>query len=367
MKIKSDLSWPRIGPGLVLCYFFLSGCSLWTGSAFEEEKKPPYTLIEADDYTDYTAAHPAVVNKETVTLPVEPSQAPPADYVLGPNDILHINVFGQPELGSPMVPGSRPLGSRVDGNGNIQLPMVNTIQVTGLTVSQVQDKLRDAFKEYIAKPWVVVEVLEHRSQPVYLVGQFNNPGVQYMDRPTNLLRAIALGLGLAEDADIRGARLLRNDRIVSVDIYRLLREGAFDQNVWLQPNDTVYVPDNRDQQVYVVGDVKEAGAIPMVHGRLMLAQALAEAGGPGRSGADWQQIGIIRSLSPTRGEMIVVDLEKILEGKTLPYPLLPGDIVYVPRTSLGEWNDAISEILPSLQLIGATLQPFVQIRFLSDD
>ena len=367
MKIKSALGWQPASFALAIGCFIICGCSIWTGSAFEKQPKPAYTLIEAEDAYTHGSIHPAVLNKESVTVPIEKNDAPPADYVLGPNDVLHINVFGKPELGSPIVPGSNPLGSRIDGNGNIQLPMVNTVHVAGLTASQVQDKLQEAFKEYIGKPWVVVEVLKHRSQPIYLVGEFNNPGVHYMDQPTNLVRAIATGLGLSDSADIRSARLLRNDRVVPVDIYRLLREGAFDQNVWLEPNDTVYVPDNQEQQVYVLGNVREPGAVPMVHSRITLTQALAQVGGPSRAGSDWQQVGIIRSLSPTRGEMIVVDLDKILEGQTLSYPLLPGDIVYVPRTELGEWNDAISEILPTLQLIGATLQPFVQIRFLSDN
>ena len=342
-----------------------TGCSMWMGSAFEKHRRPAYTLIEADDGPG--VIHSAVVDKEIVSIPVEKSDPPPADYVLGPDDVLHINVFGKPELGSPIVTGTRPLGSRIDGQGNIQLPMVNAVSVAGLTVSQIQQKLQEAFKAFIAKPWVVVEVLEHRSQPIYLVGHFNNPGVYYLDRPTKLVQAIAMGFGLEDTADIRAARVLRDDRVVPVDIYRLLREGAFDQNVWLEPNDTVYVPGDEEQKVYVLGDVKQPGEVAMIHGRMTLAQALAQAGGVGRIGTDWQQVGVIRSLSPTRGELIVIDLEKILEGQALPYPLAAGDIIYVPRDQLGRWNDAISEILPSLQLIGATLQPFVQIRFLSED
>lgn len=342
----------------------LGGCSVWTGSAFDEPDEPVYQMIEAEPEPGLD--HPAVVEKQLLSVPTAVTDAPPDDYVVGPNDVLHINVFGQPEMGSPVVAGTKPLGSRVNGNGEIQLPMVDNIHVAGLTVGQIQEKLKAAFVQFIAKPWVVVEVLEHGSQPVYLVGQFKNPGVVYLDRPTNLLRAIAMGLGLTETADIRGARVLRGDQVLPVDIYRLLREGAFDQNVWLEANDTVYVPDNSEQRVFVLGDVGSPGAVAMVHGRLTLAQALTEAGGPKRIGVDWKRIGIIRSLSPTRGELIVVDLNKILSGQTLPYPLLAGDVIYVPKDSLGEWNEALQELLPTLQTVGAVLQPFVQIKFLSE-
>lgn len=342
-----------------------AGCSVWTGSIFEESDQTQYKLIEATD--EYWADHPAVVEKQSVSIPSEVEGEPPRDYVVGPNDVLHINVFGQPELGSPIVTANRTLGSRVSGNGEIQLPIVDNIPVAGLTVSQIQEKLKAAFQHYIAKPWVVVEILEYRSQPIYLVGQFNNPGVQYMDRPTNVVKAIALGLGLSDTADIRSARLLRKNRVVPVDVYRLLREGAFDQNVWLMPEDTLYIPDDREQQVFVLGDVLEAGAVDMVHGRLTLSQALAQAGGLNRGGTNWKRIAVIRSLSPTRGELIVIDLRSILAGNDLPFPLMAGDIIYVPRDRLGRWNDTIRELLPTLQVIGATLQPFVQIRFLSDN
>jgi polysaccharide export outer membrane protein len=74
---------------------------------------------------------------------------------------------------------------------------------------------------------------------------------------------------------------------------------------------------------------------------------------------------IIRSYSATRGELMVVDFEKIMRGDALPLALRNGDIVYVPKSHLGDWNDAINEILPSLQAISAILQPFVQIKYLN--
>ena len=68
----------------------------------------------------------------------------------------------------------------------------------------------------------------------------------------------------------------------------------------------------------------------------------------------------------TRGALLVVDFEKIMHGQALPFPLMEGDIVYVPRSGIGNWNMAINEILPSLQAISNVLQPFVQIKFLKD-
>ena len=98
-------------------------------------EKPVHLVIEAKG--EYPSVHPAVIQKETVSVPVDQGTPPPPDYVIGPNDVLHINVSGQPELGSPLVAGARPIGSRVDGHGYIQLPMVNTVHVAGKSAAQV--------------------------------------------------------------------------------------------------------------------------------------------------------------------------------------------------------------------------------------
>ena len=61
-----------------------------------------------------------------------------------------------------------------------------------------------------------------------------------------------------------------------------------------------------------------------------------------------------------------MDLDTILTGESRPFQLMDGDIVYVPKGFVANWNQAINEILPSLQAIGAILNPFVQIKFLRD-
>ncbi|MEJ2700696.1 MAG: sugar transporter, partial [Desulfuromonadales bacterium] len=168
-----------------------------------------------------------------------------------------------------------------------------------------------------------------------------------------------------DTANLRSARLLRGKKTLPIDIYQLLTDGEASQNVWLHPGDTIYVPDDRNQNVYVLGAVKKSGPVPMPNGQLTLSQALASAQVDGVNDNE-QQVRIIRSYSPTRGALLVVDFEKIMRGQALPFPLMEGDIVYVPRSGIGNWNMAIKEILPSLQAISNVLQPFVQIKFLSD-
>lgn len=310
-----------------------------------------------------------VIEQQEVSVPALPQTPPPSvEYRIGPGDVLYVNVAGREDLSSPglrLFSAGKVQGSRVDGSGDVHLPLVGTVRVAGLTVVQAEEKLRRVFAPYLQEPWIVVEVAEYRSHPLHLLGQFNQPGTYYMERPLSLLEGIALGSGLNDTANLRGARLIREGKTAPVDLFRLLQEGAPEQNVWLSSGDIIFVPDDKNQNVFVFGAVKKPGAVPMPNGRLNLAQALANAGIDG-AGDNEEHIRIIRSLSPTKGELIVVDLRQILKGRNLPFPLMEGDIVYVPFSAVGNWNQAISEILPTLQAVSSVLQPFVQIKFLSE-
>jgi polysaccharide export outer membrane protein len=104
-----------------------------------------------------------------------------------------------------------------------------------------------------------------------------------------------------------------------------------------------------------------------MNGRLTLLQALAQAGFGirERTQGKLSQTFVIRS-SGYRGERFVVDAEAILDGEAAPFELEPGDVIYVPLTALAGWNEAMEQILPTLQTVSGLLTPFVQIKYLSE-
>lgn len=309
----------------------------------------------------------AVVAREQVAVPPPVMEAAPArEYLVGPGDVLLVNVTGRSEFSVTSQNGNGKVqGSRVDGTGALHLPLLGTVAVAGLTLSEVEQKLTVLLKKYLQEPWVVVEVAEYKSLPLYLLGQFRASGTYYMDRPLTLVQGLALGNGFDASANLKGARLSRDGKIVPVDLYDLLLHGDTRQNVWLKGGDAIYIPDNKNRQVFIFGAVKKPGAVPMPPGGLNLAQAIASAE-LRDIGFDFRHVRIIRSLSITRGELMVVDYDRVLRGDALPMQLEEGDIVYVPKSGFGNWNDAITEMLPSLQMISAVLQPFVSIKFLSE-
>ena len=98
-----------------------------------------------------------------------------------------------------------------------------------------------------------------------------------------------------------------------------------------------------------------------------LVELLARAEGVRRGVSRLDEVRIIRSLSTVKGEFITVNAEHIFEGIAPDFPLVPGDIVYVPQSKLGDWNDVVAAISPSFALVTDSLQPFVQLKFLTED
>lgn len=339
----------------IVFFLLLAGTCLLTSCAGHEG-------LKSGLYKTVTTPASPVVEKTRVTVATAPPDPQPVsrDYRIGIGDVLAVTVYARPDLSTSA--GTK--GSRVDGSGNIHLPLIGSIAADGMTVSAIRDKVESALRKFVQEPSVVVEVAEYHSKPIYLMGQFRTPGVYYMDRPMTFLQGISLGNGFDASANLRGVRLLRDKKIAPVDVYSLILDGRIEQNVWLQAGDTVFIPDNRTQNVFVFGAVNKPGPQPMPQGRMNILEAIASAD-PRTVGLDLTNVRIIRSLTTTSGELLVVDIEKIRRGETLPMQLMDGDVIYIPKNAFGTWNDAIAEMLPSLQAISSLLQPFVSIKYLN--
>lgn len=291
------------------------------------------------------------VKVKTVSVAPATSKAPEQAYRIGPGDVLRINVFGEPGMDAIM--------AAVDSEGRIQLPIIEELNVRGLTVSGLQKKLKDAYGKEFVNPWTVVSVESYGSKPLYLLGEFNGPGIVYMRGPTNVLTALGLGKGAGDAAYLKGARVIRKKEVLPVDVNAVLKEGALEQNVWLQAEDTLFIPSTNDLKAFVLGQVNSPGAVPIGTDRLTLARALTLAGGPSRPDARLSEVRVIRSLSPVKGELILVNAELIFDGQMPDFPLQADDIVYVGQESFSDWNDFVNVISPTVRVAGAVFSPFL--------
>ena len=173
-----------------------------------------------------------VVNQEQVELPalgdVETSGGLTV-YRVGSGDVLSISIPGVMNHKTNLADQAQ--GFRVYSSGKVLLPLVGGVEVGGLTVDEIQIHLQDVFKPYVKEPIITVEILEYKSQPIYLLGEFLKPGVQYLDRPVSLIQGIALGGGMNTAANLRGARVVRANKILPVDVFELVYRGDLRQNL----------------------------------------------------------------------------------------------------------------------------------------
>ena len=286
-----------------------------------------------------------VVTNEVHPELLRPSDAP---FTLGPGDRVEIELLG--------TANSRAVTS-VGPDGKIYFYLLPGMDVWGLTLAQTRDLLQKEIAKYVTDPQLTVTLREVASKRVWLLGRLNRPGIYAMPAPMSLLEALAQAGGTASAgnqvtlqdlADLRHSFVMRQGQALPVDFYRLVREGDLSQNVFLQPDDFVYVPSALAQQVYVLGAVRSPRAMPYTDGMTIVS---ALAGASGATTVDWfipgygnstygpqpdaylSHIGIVRgSLSEPR--MMVVDYGAIIKGKARDVALEPGDIIYVPNTPL---------------------------------
>lgn len=329
------------------------------------ERLSTHSFNEADaayekDIQAYGARNdPAVIAIEPISLEAPKQQTADPVYRVGRGDQLAINIFGEEGLDDITV--------TVDGNGFIQLPFVEHVDVAGRSTAEIQRLLKIRFGKQFLNPWVVVNIAQHRSRPVYLLGKFNKPGVIYLNGPTNLLQVVSMGSGLSEDAHLAGARLWRGGEIAAVDLNALLLGGSTDHNAYLEAGDIVFVPSQSDKKAYILGAVESPGAVPLSNQPMTLLKALAHVGGPRKAEALLSQVRVIRVHSPLEGQLILVNANDMLKGHIPDLQLMPDDIIYVPDNWVENWNEVIRAITPTLQLAGGALQPFVQLKFLKGD
>ena len=158
------------------------------------------------------------------------------EYLIGPEDVLDISVWKNPEL-------SRKVPVRPDGK--VSLPLVNDIQAAGLTPSELRQQLATKLAEYVPTPEVAVIVQEVQSLKVAVVGAVKTPGRFMLKSPATVLECIALAQGLTEFAARERIVVLRQNGNQTQRIpfnYRKVADGSDQENFFVKPGDIIVVP-----------------------------------------------------------------------------------------------------------------------------
>lgn len=347
---------------------------------------------------------PRMSTATTAKSVVDPAwlKAPTDFFTLGPGDRLEIEVMGEPATRA---------FTAVAPDGKIYYYLLPGLDVWGLTLSEAKTRLETELVNYIrGEPRVALTLRGVESKRVWLLGRLASPGVYPMTTPMTLLEAIALAGGPANTtsasplltmvasprltagggrvgamgslavaaptyggaapaahvpagslavassgdddlADLSRSFILRDGRRLPIDFQRLLNEGDLRYNIYLQPDDFVYVPTAGTREVYVLGAVLQPQ--PVGEGRaLTLLSAIAGAGGPVKN-ADLTQVAVVRG-SLAEPKVSIVDLRAILKGQAQDVQLESRDIVYVPTTPYRILNRYVDLILETfVRTVGA--------------
>jgi len=236
-------------------------------------------------------------------------------YVVGEGDVLKITVYDHPDLETKV---------RVNGDGQILMPLLGHVDVAGLTVSQISKKLAKMLADgYLVNPQVNVFIEEYGSKKAVILGMVNKPGLYELKGPTTLLELISKAGGLSKEAGNRVTikRIAPDGKkeSINIDLKALMEGGDISLNVQINDKDNVYVA--KAGMVYVTGEVKEPNAYKIDEGTTVI-KAIALAGGFTGKAAKGK-VKIIR---------IVNGKKEVLKNVHMDTPVLPEDVIVVPES-----------------------------------
>ncbi len=249
-------------------------------------------------------------------------QTAPADYVVGPQDVLTITSYDQTDLSGRFT---------VETDGTFTYPLIGRFRAGGLTLRQVEEALEKRLKDegYFRNPQITVAVDVYKSQKLFIVGEVRSPGTYTLSGDMSLVEAIArAGSTLptsSGEAVIVHARepatgpvlptASAAGEVVRVNL-RDLENGVAAANAALRDGDTIFVP--RAESVYVFGQVRNPGAYALQQQNTTVLQALSLAGGVTDRGTT-SRVRIVRVVAGQKKEFRV----------GLGDPVRPGDTIIV--------------------------------------
>ena len=246
-----------------------------------------------------------------------------ADYVIGAQDVLTIQVFDQADLGGKYT---------VEADGTFSFPLVGRVAAGGLTLRSFELELKKKLADgYFRNPQVTVAVEQYRSQRVFVMGEVRAPGPVPLTGGMTLIEALAragstLPTSSGEVAVVRGGQSASRApvapaQVSGTEVFRAsirdLESGSLSQNIELHDGDTIFVP--RAETAYVFGQVKNPGGYALPKDTTVL-QALSLAGGVTENGA-MNRLRVMRIIDGAKRE-VKVKLTDIVK---------PGDTIIVPE------------------------------------
>lgn len=320
-------------------------------------------------------------------------------YLLGPGDILKVQVFGEPDYTEGQV--------LVHPDGHAVFTGIGELDVNERSVSDITYEITERLKRYLVSPRVTVALVNTRPSTLYVHGAVKHPGMFQMATSANgpnlhvennnpivrtdmrLSNVLANAGGVQMNADLGNVQITRTasrtsaeddpkKEVMTVDLWRLLKDGAQDQDILLQPGDVVYVPETKalalndadfdvllrsplgpkDFPVRVIGDVKTPGVYYMDGTSPLLNSAIAKAGGFDQQAN--KKVVAIRRFSDDQQTFTTF----FIQPKQGDIYLRPNDVVYISENKLyksGRFFTQVANVLAPFQAVASTGSSTAQI------
>lgn len=252
---------------------------------------------------------------------------PPGEpFRLGPGDIITVEMLGDAASQTTLLVGP---------DGKVYFSLLPGVSVWGLTLTETRELLERELRRYVRQePRLSVGLRTAGSQQVWLLGALEKPGIYTLGTPVTLLEAISNAGGTPNNAgdgtpaaDLQRSFVVRGGKFLPVNFERLLQRGDLSQNIYLRPDDFVFIRAASHPTVYVLGAVVSPNIVPFSD-RLSVAGTIAMAGGTLPYASKGRVILIRGGL--TQPKIAEVDYGAVLKGKARDVPVAAGDIVYVP-------------------------------------
>lgn len=267
-------------------------------------------------------------------------------YLVGPRDEITVFVWGRPDLGSQMRAEDGPQPSSVVGpDGTVSLPFLQPVPVAGRSQAEIRMVIEELYTAVLEdRPQVDIRLLACSSLPVDVSGEVARPGSYPICDDTVTVGEVMLRAGgLSADANAGRGVLVRGGAPFLLDYRQPVSQTASD--VLLEAGDKIYFPSLREQVVYVFGEVLKQGVFQIPRDGKDVLAALAEAGGADSVTGRARKFYLIRPSSAGR-TVYELDMSDLLMGPEIP--LVDGDRLFVPPTSLATWNRWWRQFLPTV-------------------
>jgi polysaccharide export outer membrane protein len=304
------------------------------------------------------------LQRQLMVQATQASLASYKDYQIGAEDQLAITVFGQDNLNREL---------RVNGQGEITMPLVGVVKVAGLTPQQVAKRLEDLYNaDYLVNPQITVAVNQYRHQRVAVTGAVAQPGSYEIIGPRTLLEVLSLAGGFANAGFATNTTTGQAGDVVDVirhqnapdlaagmktsasqpfspqtetmviDLRRLVSGEEPQLNILVHNGDVIYVP--FAGTAYVLGGVRKPGNVA-VKENLTVSQAVTQAGGVDPV-LGTNSITIMRFDDQGKAISIKTNLSRILDRKDEDIPIKNNDVVVVKESAIKKTLWVIRQLLP---------------------